>query len=841
LSGEKTGLKAFMELDAWTVLAAALAVLFILFGFLTGWAGMHSLAVYQPIFFTGLFLVVLKKNGLSKQEVLFLAVIFLFGYGIRAHNIQPGYKYFFGFDSYYHGRIVGMLIEQGSLPEIDPLAYYELPDPLRRIPTDVMLFWQICAGFYRVFTLSGPFSWELWIEIMKTLPAFYGALISVLMYFLGKELWGKKAGYMAAFTAAVIPSYVYRTMAGFLEDDALGFFWLVTGLIFLIRALKEPKLDRSHLINAALAGIFFAGMALSWGFFLLIPLLLIFFFPFCTLLYLSRSEIENPLIVAFLFLSFFFGALSLLTRVLGVLVGEGPAALIQTVSLIAFAASVAGVAYFSWKHEKDFFSLLALYVLASLVFLAIIIPFIGLGWFNTMLTYVESAIPVASEGGLPAAGLGLAFAFLIAIAGFFLYLMLFGTKNPKTRQSAVRIIVIAFLFLGTGLTFFVLSDPNGMFSSSIQTTEVFLSTVGEEGPGNPHFGYKYGILVLFAYLSLVAMPAFVFIRKKDYLTPIAFIWVALSLVMAWYKLKFTYHFGLPIAIAAGFFAGAVFFLFKDFKNVESKVGVLALAFMMLCGLAIGSYFVVQRQPSLETDPLWKNTLHWMKEPANMPEGARVMNWWSYGHWITFVAGKAVFADNRNVQWDISDGHYAKFLMSQDLEESLELIREHEPEYILVDSGLFQAFPSMAIYNFQVHSRDLDKNTYIRNLLIFAQPPRPGMVPYANFQYPCRHIADQNSYNCVVFVIPDQSFGFAKTEWNAVPSEQEQGIPVWYYREADNSAFAKVLSTVNNSTLARLWFHDPEAMEYFEEIYRASDATKTIKIFKVKKEAFGWTD
>lgn len=769
-----------LKKDIWTYSIAFMAIMFVLTGFLVGWAGFYSLAVLQPVFFVSLFLLVLKKRGLGKQEVLFLAMIFIFGYCIRTQNIQPRFKYFFGYDSYYHGRIIEYLLSDGEIPRVDPLAYFELPESDRLVPRDVLLFWYICAGLFKFFTMFGSYNPDLWVEVLKVLPAFFGALISVLMYFLGKELWGKNAGYMTAFVAAVIPSYVYRTMAGFLEDDALGFFWLVAGLIFFVRALKKPELTKKQLINALLAGIFFAGMALSWGFFLIIPILLILFFPIGLTLLLCQKD--------------------------------------------------------SMKKAKGF---TVLYVISSGVFALLASLFKGTQWFNTMVDYVMKAVPFTEFSGGGIVALLVVIAFIVLIFGFFIFLLVFGTKDPERRKTTVRFLAVIFLFAVTAFTFIILSDPNGMFSSRIQTTEVFLSTVGEEGPGYPHFGYKYGILIVFPYLALLALPLFVFFKKKDYLTPLVFLWIAVSLVMAWYKLKFTYHFGLPIAIAAGAIAGIVFYFFKDFKAVESKVAVLALAFMMMCGLAIGAYFVTQREPSLETDSLWKQTLYWMRD--NTPEGAKYMNWWSYGHWITFVARKSVFADNRNVRWDISDGHYAKFLMAQDLNESLELVRKYKPEYILVDSGSFQGFYSMAIYNFRMHASELDKNSYIRNLLIFAQPPRAGAAPYANFHYPCRYLEDQNAYHCVVYVIPKESFALVSDTWSAIPNEREQGIPVWSYREKDNSGFGRFLSTVNNSTLAKLWFHDPETMKYFEEIYKASDSIKTIKIFRVKKEAFGWAD
>ncbi|MCX6801589.1 MAG: glycosyltransferase family 39 protein [Candidatus Diapherotrites archaeon] len=768
------------KFDLWTGLIALIAVLFVLVGFVAGWAGVYWAVVFQPVLFGLLFLLVLKKGGLGKEEFAFLAIILLLGYALRTQNFQPRFQYFFGFDPFFASRMMEFYLVNGQLPPVDPLGYFELPDASRVLPTNEVFFYYICVGVFKLFTMFGPYSRELLVEIVKILPAFYGTIICILCYFVGKELWGKKAGYVTAFLAAVMPAYVYRTAE--FESDALGFFWLVGGLLFFLRALKEPKLDKSHIINALLAGILFAGMAATWGFFLIIPILLILFFPFGLLLFASQSNSRSK--------------------------------------TVAFAG---------------------LYLLASLAFASLAVLSDGTGWFGTMLDYSGKALPFISFAEENIVTTVIVTVFLALIFGFFLFLLFFGIKDAEGRQKLLRGLVVLALYAVVVFVIIAVLDPNGMFSSRIQSTDIFMSTVGEEGAGNPHFGYKYGILVWFAYAALALMPLYVWFNKKDYLSPVVFLWIASSLLMAWYKLKFTYIFGLPMAFAGGAVAGIIFYYFKDLKNfkaLESKIVIFALAFMMLGGFAMGLYFATQNEPNIEVDPLWKSTLFWMKD--NTPAGAKYLNWWSYGHWITFVAGKSVFADNRNVQWDISDGGYGKFLMAQDLNESLELANEWKPDYILVDNGLFQGFSSMATYAFQTKPSDFDKNSYLLNLLMFAQPPNAGSsLPYANFQYPCQYVADKNAYNCVVYEFPEKSFATLPDAWSLAPLETENGVPVWDYREEDNSGFARMLSTVNNSTLAKLWFHDPEAMKYFEEIYKASSGTDTIKIFRVKKEAFGW--
>ena len=160
---------------------------------------------------------------INKKEVFIVLLIFLLAFGVRGHLMK--YDLMWGFDSYYHARIAGEVIQNLSVPESDPLAYYQLEE--RTVPKSGAFFWLFTAGIYKIFTFGAEYEKELWIVFVKVLPAFFGALISASMYFFGKEMYGKKAGIVMAFFAAVVPSFVYRTMAGFFEEDSLGFLWLV--------------------------------------------------------------------------------------------------------------------------------------------------------------------------------------------------------------------------------------------------------------------------------------------------------------------------------------------------------------------------------------------------------------------------------------------------------------------------------------------------------------------------------------------------------------------------------------------------------------------------------------
>ena len=143
----------------------------------------------------------------DKRQWLIVFLVTLLAFAIRAHLMR--YELFFEFDSYLHARIIGYVLQTGSVPAVDPLAYYftQVGMPVTYV------FWYLSAFIYKILFLGAAYSKANVILLVKFLPAFYGALISGAMFFLGKEIYSKKAGYAMAFIAAVSPAFVYRTTA----------------------------------------------------------------------------------------------------------------------------------------------------------------------------------------------------------------------------------------------------------------------------------------------------------------------------------------------------------------------------------------------------------------------------------------------------------------------------------------------------------------------------------------------------------------------------------------------------------------------------------------------------
>jgi dolichyl-diphosphooligosaccharide--protein glycosyltransferase len=101
------------------------------------------------------------------------------------------------------------------------------------------------------------------------LSAVMGALCVIPAFWLGRELHSNTAGLFAAFFIGLTPSYLSRSMGGFLDTDGLIVFLSLLTMAFFISAYKRADSKNPTkplpLILAALSGLALAMFAFIWG------------------------------------------------------------------------------------------------------------------------------------------------------------------------------------------------------------------------------------------------------------------------------------------------------------------------------------------------------------------------------------------------------------------------------------------------------------------------------------------------------------------------------------------------------------------------------------------------
>ncbi|RLF34436.1 MAG: hypothetical protein DRM98_00560 [Thermoplasmata archaeon] len=172
--------------------------------------------------------------------------------------------YLSGPDPYYNLRLIKGTYETGRYPyysENDPLLNYPLGATGGRPP----LFNMMALGFSRLLT---PFMSELDAigRAMQFLPALYGALIVFPVYFIGRILFNKKAGLIAAMFIPLIPIHLgsgHGSAYSLFDHDSFNLLLYFSTFLFLILSIKEKKPVKS-ILYAILGGVPLAALSMTW-------------------------------------------------------------------------------------------------------------------------------------------------------------------------------------------------------------------------------------------------------------------------------------------------------------------------------------------------------------------------------------------------------------------------------------------------------------------------------------------------------------------------------------------------------------------------------------------------
>lgn len=158
-----------------------------------------------------------KRFKLSRQEYLFLILIIVSASVIRLWDL--GNVGFNGDEAVYSGQAATL---SGSEESAKYFSIY------RAHP----LFLQfIVSIFFANFGVSDV--------IARMVPAIFGILTVIFVYFIGKELYDKRVAMVAAIVMTVIPYHIIVSRQVLL-DVPLSFFSTLT-LFFVIRYLKQDK------------------------------------------------------------------------------------------------------------------------------------------------------------------------------------------------------------------------------------------------------------------------------------------------------------------------------------------------------------------------------------------------------------------------------------------------------------------------------------------------------------------------------------------------------------------------------------------------------------------------
>lgn len=353
-------------------------------------------------------------------------------------------------------------------------------------------------------------------------------------------------------------------------------------------------------------------------------------------------------------------------------------------------------------------------------------------------------------------------------------------------------------------------------------------SVGEEAQGKYSFPNKYGVFLAFIILGLIALVYSIYKDKYIQMALLTLCWSTVTFYLAWNKLKATYWFGGGLAVLTAFTIATLIAAYREEKiNTSWKIAGITLCVLLLFGgTASGVIFTYNHAPNIVTEQGWKDSLVFMKD--NLPENAKMFNWWSWGHWITYMGHKRASTDNTNGDQQ-ANGDFGAFFVTKDSKEALGIIKAYDADYVVYD---YKALLEMGTYT--AYANELQKNKYdAKNIFIapFACQPEQNLN---TLNYTCNSLfTASNGQRMSSKFNASQMFSFPSTYTNKPNNIWQNKIPVIYYTTINKSLLLIIDTTTNNSYGLKLWFNAEETKPYFTPVYDNG----FVKIWKVNKDAF----
>ncbi len=611
-------------------------------------------------------------------------VIIFFGIALYIRIVLP-YDHVFvgdwikftGNDAWYHMRIVDNLVHNfPTLNSIDPYLLYKTPMSLPEFAFfDYLLafiIWLIGLGSpaLRVIDVVGVY-----------FPAVLGALAVIPVYFIGKELFNRWAGVIAAGLIAISPGeFLGRSALGYTDHHVAEVLFSTVFILFLIMAIKTARnrsLGLKHfkqrdwailtrpVIYSLLAGVFLGIFLITWlGSLLFVFIITLYFAVQFIIDHLNNRNTDYLFIMSTI--TFLVTLLILITLVSAI---DYIAALIIALLLPVVLGIVSRLVN-KWGLKAVFYPVIL----------------IGIGL------------------------VGLAIWYLIAPNLLMSMLNKFSILNPVGARLTT---------LEAGRLFF----PSGEFSLTV----------------------AWGNFTTGLYLSFISLAVLIYliIKHREADLTLFVVWSLAILLITLLMRRFAYYFAVNVALLTGYISWLIL-RYAGFEKAQpqtetiedniskkakkrknkkdrsrNKDNILIKGFGVV--LVFFLVFFPNIKPAITTastaafapKDAWCETLYWMRdntpepfgdpesyyelyrEPLNYPDTAySVAAWWDYGYWITRMAHRIPITNPGSGFREVA----ANFFVAQDEASALKYIDGFNSKYVVLDMDMVTSkFHGVASY------------------------------------------------------------------------------------------------------------------------------------------------
>jgi len=651
-----------------------------------------------------------QKKVLNILLVILLVLILIGSTWIRLQNLPllvdstTGKNIPLALDPFYFLRVAETMMGEGGLPDYDSMRYPSLNLGFTNEFTP-----RATVGLYKLFTM---FDQEVTLQFANVIsPVIFFVLGLIVFFFLIFVLTKSKIiALVSSGFLAIIPMYLYRTLAGFSDHESIGMFSFFLVLLiytlsinFLDKKSQEPRKKKHDLIKIFLLGIgtafFTAFNFASWTgiatfTFIIIPLsfLLIWLFK-------EKNNEENKKNMLKSYLVFYF-VWFLFTAIFSAIYGysilgmfnhflSGTNIMVTIVLLFIF------VDYFliinKKKYLKGNLEKYRIFISGGIMLIlgAIILFLLNRNLFSILFGLISSLIDPFGESRIGSTVAENAQPYLLNWMGqvgkfffwfFYMGMVLLGveiSKGIKRRKHKI-IFSLTWIFLISGVLFSRISESS-LFNGFNSISKLF---------------YFIGILVFGIYFIWLYLNEKVDIKSE--LLIIAS-WLFFMLVAGRGAIRFFFLMAPFICFMVGYLPVKLFEYFKKSKDELVKVLLFILLILIIIILIsrVIAFTNTITQQSKYTGPSanihWQKAMFWTRD--NTPPGSIFVHWWDYGYWVQYLGERPTIADggHGNPFWDHLIGRYV--LTTPYPETALSFMKAHDVSYLLIDPTDIGKYPA----------------------------------------------------------------------------------------------------------------------------------------------------
>ena len=581
-----------------------------------------------------------------------------------------------GNDPDYHKRTVDYFVDNHHFLTRDPLIDYSRGGPNPNPPaysTSIALIGYLLTPFFG-FDLKDA----VWFS-MEIAAALWAALTVIPVYLFTKEMFGRKAGYAAAFIIAMMAGNIERTPLGFSDHDAFFMFFTVTGFFFLLKALRLVKtrnyvrswrvpyditaglqtFARANIVPilySAMAGLSLATVALAWKGFTYTSAIIFVYLLFHLMLNKFR-RLDNTAV--------------------GIIV------------LVAVSVQMLlPLPYYMSMHFMHWYMAPAIVYAAICVTIAVFIITRDLPWLLIIpvLLGLIAVVLTAVYFMLPDVWVN-----IFSGAGYFIRTKLYGTIAEAQPPDVNRLVFsygLATFFLALAGVFIMLKDmPKGWKNDHVFTTIWSLTAIYMAVAA---IRFMYNATPIFAILS--GWMTYEILRRMDYR----------KMVRVFRSMRGDLRKAFKYSVKVRHVAGVVFLVclivlpntwnavdagipYETKKKADLKVYNALPDFMHpskdLYDPDSNSLWYFGSFGTSFMNDYWAQGMWWLRSQDDWQDEAdrpAFISWWDYGHWCVQVGQHPTAADNFQNGVEFAGNFIAA--TSQEQAEALMLLRLMQIEH-----------------------------------------------------------------------------------------------------------------------------------------------------------------